>query len=97
MRSASIDVKCPTIALEKENDAVGSVLPGTTVAYTLTLTVDDGPADDVTVIDVMPVGLEDPTDISDGGSFDETHPHDHLGARRPQRWDLRADVQRHRG
>ena len=67
MRSASIDVKCPTIALEKENDAVGSVLPGTTVTYTLTLTVDDGPADDVTVIDVLPVGLEDPTDISDGG------------------------------
>jgi fimbrial isopeptide formation D2 family protein len=68
---ASIDVKCPTITLEKENDAVGSVLPGTTVTYTLTLTVSDGPANDVMVVDEMPEGLEDPTDISDGGSFDE--------------------------
>jgi len=68
----SILVKCPTITLEKENDAVGSVLPGTTVTYTLTLTVSDGPANDVEVIDVLPVGLEDPTDISDGGSFDAT-------------------------
>jgi hypothetical protein len=66
----SILVKCPTISLEKENDAVGSVLPGTPVAYALTLTVDDGPAQDVVVKDVMPVGLEDPTDISDGGTFD---------------------------
>jgi len=70
--SASIDVNCPTITPDKENDAVGSVLQGTIVAYTLTLTVDDGPAEDVTVIDVMPVALEDPTDISDGGSFDAT-------------------------
>ena len=70
MRSASIDVKCPTITLEKENDAVGSVLPGTEVTYTLTLAVDEGPANDVTVIDVLPVGLEDPTDVSDGGLFD---------------------------
>ena len=31
--SASIEVKCPTIGLEKENDAVGTVLPGTSVAY----------------------------------------------------------------
>jgi uncharacterized repeat protein (TIGR01451 family)/fimbrial isopeptide formation D2 family protein len=69
-RSASIDVRCPTIALDKENDAVGSVLPGTTVAYTLTLTIDDGSARDVVVTDVMPVGLENPTDISHGGTFD---------------------------
>jgi fimbrial isopeptide formation D2 family protein len=67
-----MEVKCPTIALEKENDAVGSVLPGTTVTYTLTLTVQDGPAKDVTVIDTLPVGLEDPTDISDGGVYDDT-------------------------
>jgi fimbrial isopeptide formation D2 family protein/uncharacterized repeat protein (TIGR01451 family) len=67
---ASITVKCPTIGLEKENDAVGSVLPGTEVTYTLTLTVSDGPANDVVVTDVMPIGLENPTDISDGGTFD---------------------------
>lgn len=71
-RDASILVKCPTIALEKANDAVGSVLPGTEVTYTLTLTVDDGPASDVEVIDALPVGLENPTDISDGGVFDAT-------------------------
>ncbi len=67
---ADILVKCPTIGLEKTNDAVGSVLPGTTVTYTLTLTVDDGPANDVVVVDVMPVGLGSPTDISNGGIED---------------------------
>jgi uncharacterized repeat protein (TIGR01451 family)/fimbrial isopeptide formation D2 family protein len=60
-------VRCTVIGLEKENDAVGSVLPGTTVTYTLTLTVTDGPAEDVMVVDSLPVGLEDPTNISDGG------------------------------
>jgi uncharacterized repeat protein (TIGR01451 family) len=67
---ATISVKCPTIELVKDNDAVGSVLPGTTVAYTLTLTVTDGPAEDVLVVDAMPDGLSEPTNISDGGSFD---------------------------
>ncbi|MEO7296871.1 MAG: hypothetical protein ABIZ57_12110, partial [Candidatus Limnocylindria bacterium] len=70
--SDSILVKCPTIELEKANDAVGSVLPGSTVTYKLTLTVDDGPAEDVEVIDTMPIGLENPTNISDGGVFDDT-------------------------
>jgi fimbrial isopeptide formation D2 family protein/uncharacterized repeat protein (TIGR01451 family) len=67
----SITVRCPTIGLEKENDAAGSVLPGTTVTYTLRLTVIDGPAQDVVIIDTLPGGLEDPTNISDGGQFDE--------------------------
>jgi|GEM_PF-6507027 len=67
----SIEVRCPEITLDKENDAVGSVLPGTTVTYTLTLTVDDGPADDVMVVDSLPVGLENPTSISNGGVFDD--------------------------
>ena len=62
-----IDVRCTVISLDKANDAVGSVLPGTTVTYTLTLTVDDGPAEGVTVVDSLPVGLENPTSISDGG------------------------------
>jgi fimbrial isopeptide formation D2 family protein len=69
---ATIGVKCPTIGLEKANDAVGSVLPGTEVTYTLTLTVSDGPANDVEVIDALPNGLESPSDISDGGVFDTT-------------------------
>src|SRR5690606_21054690 len=60
-------VRCTVIGLEKENDAVGSVLPGTTVTYTLTLTVSDGPAEDVMVVDSLPVGLTDPSNISNGG------------------------------
>ena len=72
---ASITVGCPAIGLEKENDAVSSVLPGETVTYTLTLTVDDpirddGVARDVFVSDLLPIGLENPTAISDGGVYD---------------------------
>ncbi len=80
--TATILVSCPEIALDKVNDAVGSVLPGTTVEYTLTLTVNDdglenGEATDVTVHDVLPVGLENPTNFDDGGiggtaSYDST-------------------------
>ena len=69
---ATIVVKCPEIGILKANDAVGSVLPGTEVTYTLTLSISDGPADDVQVIDSMPDGLESPTEISDGGVFDAT-------------------------
>ena len=67
---ADIRVRCPEISLDKENDAVGPVLPGTTVTYTLALTVSDGPAQDVMVIDSLPIGLDNPTDISDGGVYD---------------------------
>jgi uncharacterized repeat protein (TIGR01451 family)/fimbrial isopeptide formation D2 family protein len=82
---ATITVACPEITLEKANDAVGSVLPGTTVTYTLTLTVDvpeleNGEAESVVVTDTLPVGLEDPTNISDGGAFDD--------ATRTITWDL---------
>ncbi|HSK93375.1 MAG TPA: hypothetical protein VLA76_04880, partial [Candidatus Angelobacter sp.] len=68
--TATITVTCPTIALAKANDTEGPVLPGSTVTYTLTLTVDDGPAEDVEVVDLLPDGLEAPTNISDGGVFD---------------------------
>ena len=73
--TATILVSCPEIALEKVNDAVGSVLPGTTVKYTLTLTVSDeglenGMATDVMVFDKMPIGLENPTLITPDGTFD---------------------------
>ena len=69
---ADITVKCPTVAIDKANDAVGSVLPGTLVSYTLTVTITDGPAEDVQVVDTLPDGLEDPGNISNGGSFDAT-------------------------
>ncbi|HEX5039471.1 MAG TPA: hypothetical protein VFW95_05005 [Candidatus Limnocylindria bacterium] len=70
IRQASIEVKCPTIELDKENDADGPVLPGTTVGYTLTVTVDDGPAKDVEVVDELPDGIVNPSNISDGGVYD---------------------------
>jgi uncharacterized repeat protein (TIGR01451 family) len=73
--TATILVSCPEISLDKANDAVDSVLPGTTVSYSLMLTVSDeglenGEATDVTVVDELPIGLEDPANISDGGTFD---------------------------
>ena len=40
------------------------------MTYTLTLTVTDGPAEDVMVVDLLPEGLDDPTNISDGGDFE---------------------------
>jgi fimbrial isopeptide formation D2 family protein/uncharacterized repeat protein (TIGR01451 family) len=66
---ASILVKCPTVAIEKVNDQPDPVLPGTAVSYTLTVTVGDGPAEDVVVTDVLPDGLDAPTGISDGGTY----------------------------
>jgi fimbrial isopeptide formation D2 family protein/uncharacterized repeat protein (TIGR01451 family) len=68
--SASITVACPVVAVEKTNDQPDPVLPGTIVSYTLTVTVSDGPATDVVVTDTLPEGLDAPTSISDGGSYD---------------------------
>ena len=67
--SASIDVTCPVIAITKANDTDGPVLPGTVVTYTLTVHVENGPATDVTVVDTLPSGLDDPSSISDGGTW----------------------------
>jgi uncharacterized repeat protein (TIGR01451 family) len=69
---ASIDVACPLIKIEKSNDAIAPVLPGTTVNYSLIVTVTDGPASDVVVVDMLPAGLDDPTNISDGGTWDSS-------------------------
>ena len=67
--SASIDVTCPLIAITKSNDQPEPVLPGTEVTYTLKVSVSEGPATDVTVVDTLPAGLDDPTAISDGGTW----------------------------
>jgi uncharacterized repeat protein (TIGR01451 family)/fimbrial isopeptide formation D2 family protein len=69
---ATIAVHCPTIAIEKTNDQTTSVLPGTVVTYTLGVTVSDGPAASVKVIDTLPEGLEAPTNISDPGAWNAT-------------------------
>ncbi|HEX6140261.1 MAG TPA: Ig-like domain-containing protein, partial [Candidatus Limnocylindria bacterium] len=66
---ASVLVKCPTVEIVKVNNQPNPVLPGTVVSYTLTVTVDDGPANDVVVNDVLPLGLDAPTSISDGGTY----------------------------
>ena len=68
--SASILVRCPTVEIVKVNDQPDPVLPGTLVHYTLTVTVGDGPADDVMVTDTLPEGLDAPTSISNGGLYD---------------------------
>ncbi len=67
--SASIDVICPVIRIQKVNDQISSVLPGTTVTYTLTATVEDGPALNAQVVDTLPAGLDAPTNISNGGTW----------------------------
>lgn len=68
--SASIEVQCPAVAIEKSNDQPDPVLPGTVITYTLEVSVADGPASDVTVVDTLPEGLDAPTGISDGGVYD---------------------------
>ena len=68
--SASIHVNCPTVAIVKVNDQPDPVLPGTVVSYTLTVTVSDSQASDVVVTDSLPSGLDAPTSISDGGTYD---------------------------
>ena len=68
--TASIDVTCPVIEIVKANNQPDPVLPGTDVTYTLTVTVSDGPANDVVVVDTLPAGLDAPTSISDSGVWD---------------------------
>jgi fimbrial isopeptide formation D2 family protein/uncharacterized repeat protein (TIGR01451 family) len=70
--SASIDVKCPVISIAKSNNQPNPVLPGTVVTYTLKVTVADGPASNVTVVDTLPAGLDAPTSISDSGTWNGT-------------------------
>ncbi|MEI8333705.1 MAG: VWA domain-containing protein, partial [Chloroflexota bacterium] len=68
--TSTITVLAPTVSIDKTNDKTAPVLRGESVAYTLTLTVADGPATNVTVTDVLPAGLDTPTAISDSGSYD---------------------------
>ncbi len=58
-----------TISIAKSNDSnPNGVLPGTSVDFTLTLTVTNGPIQTVVVQDTLPSGLSNPTSISDGGT-----------------------------
>jgi uncharacterized repeat protein (TIGR01451 family)/fimbrial isopeptide formation D2 family protein len=71
--SATIHVDCPTVAIVKVNNQPEPVLPGTVVSYTLTVTVGDSQASDVVVKDKLPLGLDAPTSISDGGSYEPSN------------------------
>ena len=58
------------LSIEKTNSARGDVRPGSTVGFTLTLSVTNGPIDSVTIVDELPAGLGNATAVSDGGIYD---------------------------
>jgi uncharacterized repeat protein (TIGR01451 family) len=58
------------ISIEKTNGTTGSVLPGTVVDFTLTLSVENGPVEGITIVDQLPTGISAATNISGGGSYD---------------------------
>jgi fimbrial isopeptide formation D2 family protein len=60
-----VDVTPPSVDIEKVNNAEGPVTRGSTVHYTLTVTVTDGPAHDVVVTDDLPDGITYKTDTAD--------------------------------
>jgi len=58
------------VSIEKTAGTEGTVLPGTTVDFTLTLDVLNGPIDNLTVVDQLPAGIGEASSISDGGTYD---------------------------
>jgi hypothetical protein len=73
-----------SVSIVKVNNQSAPVPPGTNVTFTLTVTVVNGPADDVIVVDTLPLGYDAPTNISPGGSYNP--------ATRKITWDLGDDV-----
>ena len=63
-------VKVRHASIVKTNDTEGKVAPGSTVGYTLTLTVQNGPIPAMTVTDLLPANFGAPSAISDGGTYD---------------------------
>jgi fimbrial isopeptide formation D2 family protein/uncharacterized repeat protein (TIGR01451 family) len=62
---SSVLVEQPTVDIVKVNNTEGPVTRGSTVHYTLTVTVTDGPAHDVMVTDDLPAGINYKTDTAD--------------------------------
>ncbi len=62
---SSVLVNKPVVTIDKVNNSEGPVTRGSTVQYTLTVTVTDGPAHDVVVTDDLPAGINYKTDTSD--------------------------------
>lgn len=61
---SSVLVTEPVVSIEKVNNTEGPVTRGSTVEYTLTVTVTDGPAHDVIVTDDLPAGINYKTDTA---------------------------------
>ena len=59
------------VTIEKSNDTTGPVAPGTTVGYVITLGVVNGPIPSLTVVDELPDNFGTPSNISDGGTYDD--------------------------
>ena len=60
----------PVVSIQKTNSTTGAVTPGSSVTYTLTLSVQNGPASNVTIVDQLPAEIGDVTNVSDGGTYD---------------------------
>ncbi len=58
------------IAIAKDNDQPEPLVIGDAIGYTLTLSVQNGPIDSVTILDRLPAGIGDVIAVSDGGVYD---------------------------
>ncbi|MCC6618594.1 MAG: DUF11 domain-containing protein [Chloroflexi bacterium] len=63
-------VRVQDVSIVKTSGVEGSVVPGTSVDFTLTLMVENGPIGAMTVVDQLPAGIGAATAISDGGTYD---------------------------
>jgi fimbrial isopeptide formation D2 family protein len=61
----TVEVTPPSVDIVKENNTEGPVTRGSTVHYTLTVTVENGPAHDVVITDDLPAGITYKTDTAD--------------------------------
>jgi uncharacterized repeat protein (TIGR01451 family) len=61
-----------SLTIVKSNDTTGPVAPGTSVVFTLTLDVENGPIPSVTIVDQLPTGIVvDTTKSVSGGAYDQ--------------------------
>lgn len=59
----------PLAILTKTNNATGPVAPGTSVNFTITFDVTNGPVPSMTIVDQLPTGIGSASAISDDGSY----------------------------
>lgn len=58
------------ISVTKTNGSPVAVVPGSVVDFTVAVDVSNGPIESATLVDQLPDGLGNVTDISDGGTYD---------------------------